>query len=269
LPSHAELQTQYDEIKKILVPLEDSEAIKILVTIADDSGIDIREDAGKFQVPAAAYKSEKIGQDTYQVMEFAKVLVQGTYDDVMHFIYSVQSGTYLQTMVLGRISINEVDVAFTGDEAERRLEFSQVANAVKAMMLDNNLALIPNPMNFAGGTATNLMGDDPETEGIEEGFPDITTTALERGYTSNETLRNGYVLYEHVKINSENTTDYTVVSYFDRLGTEYYYTCEADGTVRQWSGSDPIEATEYLGREPSVIETRAIIDIKIYSKTFN
>ena len=107
-----------------------------------------------------------------------------------------------------------------------------------------------------------------QPEGIQEGFPDITTTAIERGYSSNETLRNGYILFEHVKIDSENTTDYKIVNYYNRLGTEYYYTCEADGTVRQFNSSEVVTAQEYMGWEASVVETRAVVDVRIYSKTF-
>jgi hypothetical protein len=134
------------------------------------------------------------------------------------------------------------------------------------MMTDNNLVALPNPMSYANGIATNLMGNDPEVEGAIEGFPDITTRAADKGYTGNLTPRDGYVLYRHDKIPSDNTTEYETVSYLTTLTTNYYYTCEADGTVRQWDGSDVTTAAEYLGSEATEVELQVDLDVDIYSK---
>ena len=138
-----------------------------------------------------------------------------------------------------------------------------VSLAVVDMMTDNGLSAIPNPMNFAGGIATNLMGDDPDTEETVEGFPDYTTAVVDKGYTGtgNITPSDGYVLYEHDRISTDNTTQFETVSYVTTLTTRYYYTCEADGTVRQFDGPDVATATEYLN-----IETVAALDVDLYTK---
>ncbi len=266
LPSHSELQTEYDRIATALASMSDKEAISKIVSIAEDSGIDIGEDAGKFQIPSAKYRKQSLGGTTYNVMSFVNITVQGEHEKVMEFIYAVQSGAYLKTMSLKRVVISGIDVHFTGEEGERRAEFRDVMTAVAAMMEDNDLQLIPNPMGYEGGLATNLMGDDSDTEGMAEGFPDIATTPAERGYTGTASLRSGYVLFEHHRISTGNSSQYEVVNYCGFDSTYYYYTCEADGTVRQWSGGDLVTATEYVDTTESVVETRAVVDVDIYSK---
>ncbi len=52
----------------------------------------------------------------------------------------------------------------------------------------------------------------------------------------------------------------------DIATTLYYYTCEADGTVRQFDGPDIATATEYFGSEEAEIEIEAILDVDLYSK---
>ena len=122
------------------------------------------------------------------------------------------------------------------------------------------------PMDFANGVAANLTGDDPDTEEILEGFPDIFTTTIDKGYSGNATPRGGYVLYNHAKILTDNTTRFETVSYITVLTTKYYYTCEADGTVRQFDGADADTATEYLGSEEFKIEVVVTVDVDIYTK---
>jgi len=131
-----------------------------------------------------------------------------------------------------------------------------VSLAVIAMMTENGLSVIPASLEYAGGIATNDMGSTLTT-----GFPDITATAAEKGYTGTGTPRDGYVLYKHDKISADNTTEFETVSYIPLLTTEYYYTCEADGTVQQFDGPDVATAIEYVD-----IETVATLDVDLYAK---
>jgi hypothetical protein len=264
--SQKELQAEYDEITQALTPISDVDLIKMLVTIASESGIDIDEDAGKFKVPPATYGAESVGGNTYRVMSFKNIDVQGAHSDVMDFLSAVQSGSYLKTMVLKKVNISAIDIQFTGEEGARRAEFADVMAATEEMMVSNGISVIPKPISYTQGAATNFMGDNPDTPDIVEGFPDITTTALEKGYTGSATPRNGYVLYNHDLISTDNTSQYETVSYYRDLKTDYYYTCESNGVVRQWNGSNVKTATEYYGDVMSVIETRAIVDISIYSE---
>ncbi len=266
LPSAEELQTEYDACNRSLAPMPDSDAIALLVSIAEQSGIDISEDIGEFRVPPATHRQEKVGENIYQTISFRNIHVQGSYDDVMAFISILDSGEILETLVLKTVITNQVIVTLTGEERDRRAEFSNVKSAVEDMMMDNNLLVLPNPMRFAGGIATNFMGDSPDTEGTTEGFPDITTTAAEKGYSGIATPSDGYVLYRHDRISEDDSTQYETVSYLPTLSTTYYYTCEADGTVRQWGGPNVATAREYLSSGETKIEIKAAVDVDIYTK---
>jgi len=261
-----ELQAEYEEVKRALTPMTDADAIAMMVAIAEANGIDASESGGKFRVPPVGRSKATAGGGNYQILSFTGISAQGDPGDIMAFISDLDSGETLHTMVLTRLSISETTVVYSGDEAVRRAEFRQVASAVAAMMNGDNLSAIPDPMNFAGGAATNLMGDDPDTEGTIEGFPDITTTATDRGYSGNSTPRDGYVLYMHDRISADNTTEFEIVSYINVLTTEYYYTCEADGTVRQFDGANVDTATEYVGTEEFKMETIVTVDIVIYTE---
>ena len=49
------------------------------------------------------------------------------------------------------------------------------------------------------------------------------------------------------------------------LKTKYYYTVEADGTIRQFSGPDVKTASEYVYAKGPRVETVANIDVDIYA----
>jgi hypothetical protein len=117
-------------------------------------------------------------------------------------------------------------------------------------------------MDFAGGVATNFMGDDPDTGATTEGFPDNTTAVDDKGYTGTGFPRDGYMVYEHDKIPTGATDNFTTITYIPMLITKYYYTCEWDGTVRQFDGPDVATAMEYLN-----INTVATLNVEIYTKT--
>jgi len=267
LPSDTELRAEYEKVNSALAPMTDKNAIAMLVGIAEKSGIDVTPESGKIVVPSVSFGQATVGGGTYQVLSFGSVKVQGVHDSVMAFITDLDSGETLETMVLNSVATSQVAIMYEGEEAERRAEFRMVISAVINMMDDNALSEIPDPMSFAGGIATNFMGDDPDTEGAVEGFPDITTTAAEKGYTGTDSPMGGYVLYEHDRISTDNTTLYETVSYTgDLLTTNYYYTCEADGTVRQFDGASVITATEYLGSEESRPETAVTFSVVIYTR---
>ncbi|MFC1988838.1 hypothetical protein ACFLVJ_03295 [Chloroflexota bacterium] len=266
LPSSEEIQAEYDAVIQKLTPISATEAIAMLVELAGESGIDTSSDSDKFLVPTAVIANTTIGGNNYRYLSFANILAQGDYDSVMAFLSALDSGTKLETMVLTRVITSDVAVIATGEEGERRKEFRNVIAAVEAMMLDNGLTVLPVPISFSGTTATNSMGDIVTTTLTTEGFPDSTTSASRKGYTGTGVPRDGYVLYEHDKISSTDTTQYETVNYYPTLTTEYYYTCEADGTVRQWDGSNIINSLEYLDSQEYKIEQIVSLNVIIYFK---
>lgn len=269
LPSEEELRADYEEANRALAPVTDQAIVGIIVGIAERSGIDISPAAGKLRIPyiSAGKRSRvQVGRSTYQVLSIDGIYVEGDHDSVMAFLSDLDSGKTLKTMVLKKVGASGEEVMFTDEEGYRRAEFREVITAVIEMMDDNALSEIPNPMDFAGGVATNLMGDDPDTEEVVEGFPDITTTAIVKLYTGTGSPRDGYVLRRHDKISTDDTTQFETVNYITVLTTKYYYTCEADGTVRQFDGADVFTATEYLGSAESNIQTIATVGVDIYTK---
>jgi len=266
LPSAANLEAEYAEVNLALSPLEVPAAIAVLVGIAGESGITVDPASGKFDVPPpGSPTTQVVGEGTYQILSFRNIKVLGDYESVMAFLSDLDSGKMMKTMVLKKADIGWAALAVKPEEKARRGEFRSVSLAVIALMTDNSTE-IPNPINYASVTATNYMGDNPDTEETVEGFPDITTTAAEKGYTGTGTPRDGYVLYEHDKISTDNTTEFETVSYIDMLTTQYYYTCEADGTVRQFDGPDVVTAIEYLDSEEVGTEILAILDVDLYTK---
>jgi hypothetical protein len=266
LPSDENLRAEYNEVNQALAPMTDQATVGIIVDIAEKSGIDIDPASGKLVIRPATVSHAEIGGSKYRLVSLNNIRVQGDYDNVMAFISDLDSGETLGTMVLNRVSISEVVVRFIGGEGARRAEFRDVVSAVVDMMNDNGLSTIPEPICFADGVATNLMGDDPDTEETVEGFPDTTTTVADTGYTGNVTPRDGYVLYNHAKIDPDDSTQFNTINYINALTTTYYYTCEADGTVRQFDGADIDTATEYSTSEETKLETVVTVNVVIYTK---
>jgi len=115
LPSEEELQAEYDEVNLALAPMTDSDAIAILVGIAEKSGIDVDPDSGKLVVPSAQVGEEKVGGGTYQVFSFKNISVQGDYVNVMAFISDLDSGETQETMVLKKVAIRQIEVKGEGE----------------------------------------------------------------------------------------------------------------------------------------------------------
>jgi len=257
LPSMKELQTEYDEVNLALAPMPVPEVLKTIVGIARESGIDVEPASGKFHIPPPSEpKEKKMAVGTYEIISFQGIKAQGDYDSVMAFIADLDSGKTKQNMVLKRVGLSQVEIKLDDEEAERRAEFRAVLSAVSDMMAENGITEIPNPINYEGGTATNDM----------MAFSDNTTTAAEKGYTGTGTPKAGYLLHQHDRIFTDNTTEFETVDYITIPTTLYYYTCEADGSVRQFDGPDIATATEYFSSKEVDIETVAVLNVDLYTK---
>ncbi|MDO8716114.1 MAG: hypothetical protein Q7J73_04830 [Dehalococcoidales bacterium] len=279
----ASIQPLEEGLKKVNAALaevsDERTAIALLVSIAEKNGISVG-DAGKLSIPSPGFSTVTVGGDTFQLISFGGVHIQGDGSNVTAFLIDLDSGKSLENMVLKRVSISYTEIPFTANEAEQRAEFNTVTFAIKNMMADNGLSQIPKPLSFALGRATNFMGDDPTTNATIEGFPDNTTLITDKGYTGNTTSgnvsnnvsgrdvlpRNGYVLYQHDKILADNTSVFSTINYISTLKTKYYYTVETDGTVRQFSGPDLTTAVEYPSGKVPRTETIASIDVEIYTR---
>jgi len=134
-----------------------------------------------------------------------------------------------------------------GKDETRRTEWHNVELAVAALMTENGLSHIPNPKSYSVGTAYNDMTKFPDTHSDdtdgddEDSLPDKATDPSGNSY-SYPGDRAGYELFGY-----DITADGSVAStanYVRTATAKYYYTCEADGTVRQWS--DAAMSREYV-----------------------
>jgi hypothetical protein len=123
LPSQAKLQAEYDTINNYLAmtdiegPDINAKAIDVIVGIAEKSGIAI--DPESVRVLSAARRDEKVGGGTYQVLSFRNISVHGDYGNIMAFISDLDSGTTRGTMVLKKVTINQIEVGGEGEEVTR------------------------------------------------------------------------------------------------------------------------------------------------------
>jgi type IV pilus assembly protein PilA len=111
-----------------------------------------------------------------------------------------------------------------GETEASETEFSNVQASVVAMMVDNQLSTLPNPV----GTATDNMSlfpDSTSVAGSANKLNDPDGTA----YTASD--KNGFILYRH-DIKSDNGTA-TLVNYVATEGTKGTYTVDSSGTVTQ------------------------------------
>ena len=123
-----------------------------------------------------------------------------------------------------------------GEEEAMDTEFATIQASVHAMMVDNELSVLPNPVDDTA--ALNAMGD----------FPDDSVAASDDKLTDTEghdfvltTDADGYILYGHDRTGSEvgNLNPNQInVNYVATPTTAYYYTVDVSGTISQWDDAD-------------------------------
>ena len=116
-----------------------------------------------------------------------------------------------------------------GEEEAVDTEFANIQAAVSAMMVDNEISLLPTPVDITGN-ATNDMGVFPDTSPTAAGGTgakdkDVLGTNYELAD------QDGYYLYQHDRIADGAATG--LVNYTATATTAYWYTVDAAGTVEQ------------------------------------
>ncbi len=259
----SELEGEYQDIQEKLRPPTRDEAIAWLVVIAAKHGIDIDPAAGKLVIPPASVKvgSGEVAGKSYQVMSFGGIRIQSSHSNVMSLVSDLDAGATRETIVLTSLDIQSLaGGGADGAAAEaltRAAERDRVQVAVASMMAANNLTAIANPLNYAGGVASDDMAAFPDPASEWLGTPGGKTFDVSGGaYRAGDAP--GYVLYNHddeADGSTGGSTDYIGVSQ-----TTYFYTCEADGTVRQFLTAD--RSGEVMAAQS---EVNAILSVDIYS----
>ncbi len=264
LPPADKLQAEANDVKIALAPLTDYAVLKKLVEIARASGIDVSNTSGKFTVPAAGKVSEvTVGSGKYQVLPIKGIKVQGTYENVMQFVADLDAGKTMPTMVLRKASISEVEIPPAVADPARAQELQDVQAAVKALMEANGLETIPYPRDFGGEIAFNDMTVFPDVTSDWIG-EDATKVTDSLGIRYRDGDKPGYVLNGNDFIADGQQT--ILADYFKVKKTKYYYTCEADGQVRQFASSLLQGALEYHYNLTPVYESQALVDVDVYYK---
>jgi prepilin-type N-terminal cleavage/methylation domain-containing protein len=118
-----------------------------------------------------------------------------------------------------------------GETEAKETEFSNIQSAVHAMMVDNELAVLPNPVSNIVNR-TNDMANFPDTSFCG-------TDKVQDVYGNNFTAfsdKSGYLLYRHDRLgdgsNSANLTNYVA-----KQTTSYWYTADSQGTITQYDTS--------------------------------
>lgn len=123
-----------------------------------------------------------------------------------------------------------------GEEEAIDTEFANIQSAVSAMMVDNNLPTLPDPVD--GTVATNDMSAFPDTSLLGGGVDQKGKDVLGTLYIAPDLT--GYRLYQHDRVAGDVAppTGAAYVNYVAQKLTAYYYTVDASGTVSQWSSTD-------------------------------
>ena len=130
-----------------------------------------------------------------------------------------------------------------GEEEARRVEYNTVRTAITAMMVENDLTTLPNPVAYTGAAA-NAVNDMTV-------FPDTSATAAagagDKGkdpdgndYVAAD--KDGYVLYQH-DIIGEGDATIGLVNTVSTNPMTYYYTVNSAGEIRQWASADTLVAS--------------------------
>ena len=115
-----------------------------------------------------------------------------------------------------------------GETEAKDTEFSSVQSAVTSMMVDNEIASLPNPVSLQANR-TNDMSIFPDTSanGVDK------VTDIYGNTFSPFTDKPGYILYSHDRLgdgsNSANLTNYVATQ-----TTSYWYTVDSQGTIVQY-----------------------------------
>ncbi|KKL68321.1 hypothetical protein LCGC14_2002960, partial [marine sediment metagenome] len=116
-----------------------------------------------------------------------------------------------------------------GEQEARDTELANIQAAVSAMMVDNNLALLPTPVGpLPGGASTNDMNAFPDTSALGVALKEYDR--LGNQFIAPDL--DGYLLYQHDVIADTSATP--LVNYVAEQITASYYSVDEFGTVKQW-----------------------------------
>ena len=164
--------------------------------------------------------------------------VEDYFDEAFPKAMSVESVEQTAAFVVVVMSAAEEFFAPpSGDDGARRAEFHDLSVAVTALMVENNLSRIPNPVSANTApcaTGTQDMAAYPDTASTvatADKLNDPSENAYSDGVDPLGDL-DGYVLFGH-DITGDNAQS-ALVNYINFDNTTYCYTVDTHGTVHQY-----------------------------------
>ncbi len=116
-----------------------------------------------------------------------------------------------------------------GESEAKDTEFANIQAAVHAMMVDNELQTLPNPVLLS----VNTMGAFPDTSATAAaGAGDKDKDVLGTDYVVAD--KDGYILYQH-DIIADASAVVNLVNYVATQYTMYFYDVDTQGTVTQYN----------------------------------
>ncbi len=117
-----------------------------------------------------------------------------------------------------------------GEEEAKGTEFANIQAAVHAMMVDNELAMLPTPVTL-DADRTKDMGAFPDTSATADAGAGVKDYDV-NGDAYVALDQDGYYLYQHDRIAEGGTGNLS--NYVAQQTTAYWYTADTQGTVTQY-----------------------------------
>ncbi|MDZ4246591.1 MAG: type II secretion system protein [Dehalococcoidia bacterium] len=134
-------------------------------------------------------------------------------------------------LILTALMIPNIGRFMGGGESDiRKVEKNNIQSSVTGMMQDNNLSILPNPVDDPT-LASNDMSRFPDFKSSWTNSPGGKFKDP-RGEPYTDGDKEGYVLYAHDKTGNGDTT--VLVDYVHITRSRYSYTADPDGTVHQY-----------------------------------
>ncbi len=115
-----------------------------------------------------------------------------------------------------------------GEEEAKDTELSNMQSAVVAMMVDNGISTLPNPVDTTRTNDMNAFPDTSATAALGAGDKDKDPEGV--NYVVAD--KDGYILYQHDIIGDGLQTG--LVNYTAANTTAYWYIVDSSGTVTQY-----------------------------------
>ena len=118
-----------------------------------------------------------------------------------------------------------------GETEAAATEIRSSQTAITTLMIDNGLTQIPFPKNEAGGVSFNDMAAFPDSISATGTGKDSDPGGVAYDFLLGD--KPGYLVYNHDLIADGLLVG--LANYVTTQTTSYWYTAEADGTVKQWA----------------------------------